>query len=252
MQNRYVGDVGDFGKYGLLRWLTGITGPYMDQKLRLGVLWYFNRGEGPGGQQEPYLEDPTYEQYDRRLHTVLRRIVEGPRNIVCVENSGILPINTLYQNEEVPNNAGREAWLRKSEDKIDQANLVFIDPDIGIASENQEADHSRAHAFMYELWPFIERGQSLVIYQHAAHASREMLIMYLTLRLQRELGLTWVRTLRFHLRDRFFFIVVQPKHKEIINNRLASFRESLWCTAPARLFTLYDEPWPSISLPCSL
>ena len=25
MQNRYVGDVGDFGKYGLLRFLSGMT-----------------------------------------------------------------------------------------------------------------------------------------------------------------------------------------------------------------------------------
>ena len=252
MQDQFVGDIGDFGKFGLLRWLTGVTGPYIDQKLRLGVLWYFNRRESSGGQQTSYLGDWIYNQYDPFLHIALGRIVEGPRNIVCIENSGILPENTLYQNEEILDNAGREDWLRRSEDKIKQATLVFFDPDIGIASENQEADHSREHAFMDELWSFIERGQSLVIYQHAAHASREMLIMYLTLRLQRELGLTWVRTLRFHHRDRFFFIVVQPKHKEIINNRLASFRESLWCTAADRPFTLYDEPWPSISLPCSL
>ena len=35
MQNQFVGDIGDFGKYGLLRWLTGTTDPYMDQKIRL-------------------------------------------------------------------------------------------------------------------------------------------------------------------------------------------------------------------------
>jgi hypothetical protein len=34
MQNRYVGDVGDFAKYGLLRQLT------MDDQLHLGVIWY--------------------------------------------------------------------------------------------------------------------------------------------------------------------------------------------------------------------
>ena len=33
MQDRYVGDVGDFGKYGLLRALCG-------GDLTLGVVWY--------------------------------------------------------------------------------------------------------------------------------------------------------------------------------------------------------------------
>jgi hypothetical protein len=39
MQNRYVGDVGDFGKYGLLRALCGIS-PESSPELTLGVVWY--------------------------------------------------------------------------------------------------------------------------------------------------------------------------------------------------------------------
>lgn len=35
MQNRYAGDVGDFGKYGLLRCLCGEP-----PLLSLGVVWY--------------------------------------------------------------------------------------------------------------------------------------------------------------------------------------------------------------------
>ncbi len=38
MQDRYVGDVGDFGKYGLLRSLC--RGDEHGAALRLGVLWY--------------------------------------------------------------------------------------------------------------------------------------------------------------------------------------------------------------------
>ena len=36
MQDRYTGDVGDFGKYGLLRCLRGPDAA----PLRLGVVWY--------------------------------------------------------------------------------------------------------------------------------------------------------------------------------------------------------------------
>ena len=38
MQDCYVGDIGDFGKYGLLRSLCG--GDDYGPALRLGVLWY--------------------------------------------------------------------------------------------------------------------------------------------------------------------------------------------------------------------
>ena len=38
MQDRYVGDVGDFGKYGLLRSLC--RGDEHGAAFRLGVLWY--------------------------------------------------------------------------------------------------------------------------------------------------------------------------------------------------------------------
>ncbi len=48
MQNRYTGDVGDFGKYGLLRALCSDDGK---RKLKLGVNWYLvpdmgNPGDG--------------------------------------------------------------------------------------------------------------------------------------------------------------------------------------------------------------
>ena len=39
MQDRFVGDIGDFGKYGLLRTLAGIE-PKAEPGYRLGVVWY--------------------------------------------------------------------------------------------------------------------------------------------------------------------------------------------------------------------
>ena len=42
MQNRYTGDVGDFGKYGLLR---ALTQPEMQEETKLGVVWYLNPDE---------------------------------------------------------------------------------------------------------------------------------------------------------------------------------------------------------------
>ena len=45
MQNRYVGDVGDFAKHGLLRFLSGMTDPDEGKQLKLGVVWYLHHDE---------------------------------------------------------------------------------------------------------------------------------------------------------------------------------------------------------------
>ena len=42
MQNRYVGDVWDFGKHGLLRYLSGETAGVTEDRLRLGLIWYLS------------------------------------------------------------------------------------------------------------------------------------------------------------------------------------------------------------------
>ena len=253
MQNRFVGDIGDFGKFGLLRWLCGmreVTANDGHRQLRLGMIWYLNNnGSNNEGEIEPPVE---LSHCDQGLFARLQRI-RPARSIERVRKGGILPGSDFYERCIAPG-SGRPAkpfrknWLYGALAKTPGDELIFVDPDKGIASRNQVEQNSREHAFMDELKPFIERGQSLVIYQHAAHADREMLIMYLTLRLQRELGLTWVRTLRYHRGDRFFFIVIQPRHKNIIDARLESFRKSLWCRTP-NVFTLYNEPRPSISLP---
>ncbi len=47
MQDRYVGDVGDFGKYGLLR---ALSGPFKSEAvLSLGMVWYLVPDQGNGG-----------------------------------------------------------------------------------------------------------------------------------------------------------------------------------------------------------
>lgn len=60
MQNKYVGDVGDFGKHSLLRRLAGATAPDNLPPLRLGLVWYARSDEcgNLDGKFVQYL-DPT-------------------------------------------------------------------------------------------------------------------------------------------------------------------------------------------------
>src|SRR5438552_3604612 len=48
MQDGFVADVGDFGKYGLLRALCNLEGSSHDARLHLGVVWCAVRGETIG------------------------------------------------------------------------------------------------------------------------------------------------------------------------------------------------------------
>jgi len=75
MQHRYFGDVGDFGKYGLLRVLSGLGA---DPGLKLGVVWYLFPDEthNADGKHISYLQrnDPFYRECDEELYDRLRII----------------------------------------------------------------------------------------------------------------------------------------------------------------------------------
>lgn len=70
MQNRYAGDIGDYGKLGLLRSLSR-TG------LSIGVNWYLTPDEhhNGDGRVTAYLLDDSYRSLDEELFFSLQKIV---------------------------------------------------------------------------------------------------------------------------------------------------------------------------------
>lgn len=86
MQNRYTGDIGDFGKLGLLRQLSR-TGLY------IGVNWYLTPDEthNGDGRHTGYLKDDAFRACDEQLWSVLGEIVgEGKRQVSALERPDIL------------------------------------------------------------------------------------------------------------------------------------------------------------------
>jgi hypothetical protein len=176
MQNRYVGDVGDFAKYGLLRTLTRETAR------RLGVVWYLVDDEkhNADGRHVGYLRDPSFIRLDPVLHSTLERLVStNRRSIRAVERAAILPPGTAFFRAAVSCQPAklvprqerarrRAAWLRRALAATANSEIVFFDPDNGLetASVQRHAPKSGKYVFWEELVPFWERGQSLVIYHH--------------------------------------------------------------------------------------
>lgn len=177
MQNRYVGDIGDYVKYGLLRALS--------DGLRLGVAWYLypNEDTTNDGRHVEYLHDPgRWRSGDKVLFDTLKQIVdEDRRSVAAIEESKILkgckfsnealsapePIRSPAKYRE--RRAWRSSWFERVEDALQQCDIVFVDPDNGLC-EDEKFKPSGARKSWKRI-PLREAraladGRTAVIYHH--------------------------------------------------------------------------------------
>ncbi len=236
MQNRYVGDVGDFGKYGLLRWLTGMTGPEPNHELRLGVVWQLNHDDSVGGKRRDYSQ---LLKCDRWLYLALNHARISPNPAIrMVQEGGILPVNTRYFGNCRCAHANRPDWLADALDATENVRLVFVDPDKGIKLEEyQDNNDSPQHTYLSDLERFFRRGNSLVVYQHIGQGLQRGqdandFLEKIRRPLRDRLNPAEIWTLRWHrVIPRAYFVIAQPGHEGMIWNRIHSFLtcpHSLW------------------------
>lgn len=116
MQDRYAGDVGDFGKFKLLRHL------FNDANYKIGVIWYHFPDEpynNDGGYTD-YVDRESFQDCDNDLCEKLRTVLNGERTIASLENGEILPNNTVYFSDrlnfrqEYPSQNRRDRQERES------------------------------------------------------------------------------------------------------------------------------------------
>ena len=240
MQDRFVGDIGDFGKYSLLRALTGIYPPLPeDDRLSLGVVWYRNhvKAKSGVGQNVGYLFDTDSERNDcfrscdQDLFDNLKEIVCEDRNLEAIKERNILGESVFFE-EPVRND--RASWCLHALASTKGRDIVFLDPDNGIA---MDSNHSLEHVYFHEIQSYVRRDQTVVIYHHigrmfnknGAKAPEQM--RGWAARLQDKFSLKpeilWYR--RGSARAYFVLPAVNDvKRADAIYTRLAAFRESAW------------------------
>ena len=94
MKNQYIGDIGDYGKYGLLRFLSR-------HGIRIGVNWYLTKDDKSNdGKMTEYLKNDDEAVYDSELFYTLKNIAaKGTlKRIEDIESSDIIP-NGIFFNE---------------------------------------------------------------------------------------------------------------------------------------------------------
>ena len=252
MQDRYAGDIGDYSKFGLLRWLCGAR--YVDDgpTLRLGLLWYLFDGkdsQAPNdGKYTNYLMAQTgvaatLPKCDQKLYDKLRvLVVSGRRSVAALEKSGVLPPDTLYHSDPLNFDdrlsdtwaEKRRKWLKDGLENVKGTGIVCLDPDNGleVPSINRLSPKGPKCAFFDDLLPIWKRGQSLVIYQHA-NRKKGFPVPAQVAQRSEELR-NWLSgaepvALRFRrYSGRVYFVIAQPHHAETLNARIDSFLESNW------------------------
>jgi hypothetical protein len=176
VRDEYVGDIGDFGKYILLRELSAIN----SSNIKVGINWYYNtRPEGASGYLSSKDSDD-YQNLDGQLFDRLKDIVTPCRRTVYeIEKTGVLPNISLYYRAAIPYSAAkatdrkieREDWFENSLNALTGANVVFLDPDNGIETPTAKITKTDAvkYAFLNEIDRYYEADKSVIIYNHRDH-----------------------------------------------------------------------------------
>jgi len=177
MKNQYVADAGDFGKYGLLRYLAG-------QGIKIAVNWYLTLNDGTkDGKHVSYLQDSAQRRKDPELFDCLESIISsGTRSVEAIENAGLIKDACYYSDildmsealtvsdrQEV-----RKKWHAKSLDACRSAELVFLDPDNGVKEDTSKGLKSAVkYAFTSEIADYYNRGQNVMYYCSKARRSEK-------------------------------------------------------------------------------
>lgn len=173
MQNRYTGDIGDFGKFLLLKHLF-----FNDQ---IATIWYLYPDESHNTDGSHTVEEGNIKVYqycsaiDPTMTEIFNTIHKQPsRQVELFEMYSVLP-NCRYFKELIIGEGEyyRQKWLKQAIEFVEQtqSRVVCLDPDNGIepASMSKLPTNKQGKYATYgEIEAFFKIGcvDHVVIYQH--------------------------------------------------------------------------------------
>ena len=246
MQNRYAGDVGDFGKFSLLRTLFG------SDQYQLGVVWYLypNENHNGDGKHIDYLNKQDYKKCDSFLCNELSKVVKGERSVQALERATLLPKTTKYfsakldfhikypsqtQKDKSSRKMLRERWLDSAVCSIENCNVVFLDPDNGLQIDSCPTTSQKKagkYAFYDEVKALCKGKDVCVIYhhlnRHKNHGTHENQIQSRARELLKEIGSkNSIFALRYKpYSPRAYFILTNSKSAVSIKKSIQGFMAS--------------------------
>ncbi len=171
MQNKYVGDIGDYVKLAILRTLS--------PGYQLGVAWWLVNDEHDSkkdGRHISYLSKPEHWRcFDPELFDSLKQIVDrNDRSVAALENatllpgcsfaSKLLPLPALLT-ERIP---ARKRWISETAAVLNHTNFLFLDPDNGLEPDRfrPRSKGSVKSVSFDDLNGLASDKRTLIIYHH--------------------------------------------------------------------------------------
>ena len=237
MQNRYVADVGDFGKYGLLRNIA-------KSNLIIGINWYLtpNESGNEDGKHISYLQKYDYRKCDEELYYSLNKIIVGnERNVDSIQKSNILPRDTIFYDEVLDSHQEtnwihqrhfRDSWHVKALEKLSSSDIVFLDPDNGLQVKSTSLTSEKGIKYIgyNELEDYYKLNKSIIFYNHRERKpEEEYLNKFRKLKELETFKNSTILGLKFRrgtLRD--YILILQPHHVSMIKDCCNSFLNSEW------------------------
>lgn len=223
MKDQYVADIGDYGKYSLLR-------AFKDAGVSVGINWYLTEDDGTkDGKFRRYLDDNTRKSlkpYDPEVFDVLKQINKTERTIKGLEKSELLKGVCFYDERMIfegdKNNRRnkRVNWHREAVKKLEGCSLVFLDPDNGLREVRKDSHKEEKYVLSDEIKAYYE-NQNVVFYCHKGRRTEKQweqykLIMPKILPSARPIVLTYHKGTQ-----RSYIFLIHPedykKYREIID-----------------------------------
>jgi hypothetical protein len=176
MKNQYFGDVGDYGKYGLLRFLA-------KHDIKIAVNWYLTADDGSNdGKHITYLNDAKNRSYDPELYDILKEMVSaGTRSVTDFQEKNMIREAVYYDRllevegtSKKERQENRRLWHEKAMETCQDAELVFLDPDNGACEmESRSAKDAVKYCYAEEIADYFEAGQEVVYYCQKGRRTEE-------------------------------------------------------------------------------
>ena len=176
MKNQYVGDIGDYGKYGLLRFLASYG-------IKIGVNWFLTENDGStDGKFTTYLKNPADRVYDPELFDALQNIADHPdKTIKMIKQAGIIPdaefFGEMLKSSSLKADArewNRRLWFNNSTLMLGNAELIFADPDNGISyRKTARTKDSEKFILPEDVAEYYNSGRNVVYYCHKGRRKQE-------------------------------------------------------------------------------
>ena len=179
MQNRYAGDIGDFGKLLLLLEIASST------NFKLGINWYLNLAEEANTDGRFTLENyPELEIHAPELFKELLSISKSKeRTVESLQSNLDWPVGTQFFAQSLTNSDSMErralsriSWHQSALEELRNCELVFLDPDNGLPPHSVKSYRSKKHtkyAYTHEIGDYLKLGISVILYQHRDRSKRE-------------------------------------------------------------------------------